>query len=901
MKKVFLSALAASALIAPGAFAQNATTWTGSSNSTFSANGNWAGNIVPASSTTADYAIFAGSPTVNQPSMTATRSIAGLDFQSAGWTLSGASALTVGAFGIDSAGSGNNTVSAPITVGAAGGNWTIGSGNTLDLSGILTMSNAFTVNGNGTLRLSGSSANSGTGVVTISSGSTVEINKGSGVVAFVDAQVVNVSGTVKWLQAGNATSTTQFTVNTGAVLDLNGNNATFAFSGNQKITLSGGTVQTGLGTWTFAGNNASDAIVNGTTVSTITGITDLGGNNRGVTVSDNATGVDFNWAAKITDASQGVTARTLTFNAGSGTPEVVLGGNNDYRGTTTINSGVTVYADNANALGSTSNGTTVSAGGTLALRGSLTYAAESVILAFSTTASLRSVSGDNVWTGNLTNPGGSPIPPTLIQVDAGSLTMNGTWGSMSSARKLATQGAGAFIDNATNLNTQPLYVNGGVYADAVSGRVNAKTSPTVLNGGAIAAPDNITMGLGSAASTVRFGDAGGGFAAYGANINVNVGNATATLVWGGGTVADAPVATVAGGVITALGTTYFGGAGYSGTVNLTFTGGNGTGAAGTATLTNGAVTGFTMTNNGTGYTSAPTVGFAVTPGNGGTANFLADNAPLILNSVVSTNVVTFKNGLDLAAGNSTFTGQREIRVLDNPASTADRAVIDSVISSTKSGIGINKTGAGVLELAAGRTMTYSGNTTVTAGTLLVNGGISGTGAVNVSGTSTLGGNGSIGGATTIASTATLSPGNSPGNLTFNNDLTLAGAYKWELAALSTSLPGTNFDTITVTAGNVDITGATINLTLGAFAPTNVAFWQSNQTWAGILNNTGAGSLNGTFAAIDNSSWSSLGAFTTSYTGNDVNLVWTAVPEPATWALLAFSMTTVMVLRRRRSS
>ncbi len=419
----------------------------------------------------------------------------------------------------------------------------------------------------------------------------------------------------------------------------------------------------------------------------------------------------------------------------------------------------------------------------------------------------------------------------------------------------------------------------------------------------MAAPDNITRALGTTAASgnIRFGSNGGGFAAYGADIDANIGGAAATLVWGGGTVADVPTATVSGGAVTALSSTYFGGAGYSGTVNLTFTGGSGSGAAGTATITNGAVTGFNISNGGTGYLTAPTVGYGVTPGNGGTLNFLADNAPLILNSLISTNKVTVKNGLDLAASGSTFTGQREIQVLDNSGSTADRAVIDSVIASTKSGIGINKTGAGVLEYAAGRTMTYSGATTVSAGTLLVNGTISGTGAMDVNGTSILGGSGVIAGTTTIASTATLSPGNSPGNLTFNNDLTLSGAYKWELAALSTSLPGTNFDTITVTAGNVDITGATMNLTLGAFAPSGNVFWSTNQTWAGILNNTGVGSLSGTFAAIDNSSWSSLGAFSTTVTANDVNLVWTAavIPEPATWGLLAFSLTTALVLRRRR--
>lgn len=45
------------------------------------------------------------------------------------------------------------------------------------------------------------------------------------------------------------------------------------------------------------------------------------------------------------------------------------------------------------------------------------------------------------------------------------------------------------------------------------------------------------------------------------------------------------------------------------------------------------------------------------------------------------------------------------------------------------------------------------------------------------------------------------------------------------------------------------------------------------------NITGVGSLTGTFAAINNSAGSSLGAFSTTHSDNDVNLVWTAVPNP----------------------
>ena len=93
----------------------------------------------------------------------------------------------------------------------------------------------------------------------------------------------------------------------------------------------------------------------------------------------------------------------------------------------------------------------------------------------------------------------------------------------------------------------------------------------------------------------------------------------------------------------------------------------------------------------------------------------------------------------------------------------------------------------------------------------------------------------------------------------------------------------------------------MQLSLGAFAPSPVSFWQTDQTWTGIINNTGAGALTGTFAPIDNSAWSSLGSFTTMNTGNDVNLRWiAAVPEPTSSALLGIAGM-VTLLRRRRAS
>jgi len=66
--------------------------------------------------------------------------------------------------------------------------------------------------------------------------------------------------------------------------------------------------------------------------------------------------------------------------------------------------------------------------------------------------------------------------------------------------------------------------------------------------------------------------------------------------------------------------------------------------------------------------------------------------------------------------------------------------------------------------------TYSGGTTVSAGTLLVNGSIGG-GAVTVA-NGILGGNGSIGGAVTVQPGGTLAPGNGIGILVLSNAVML---------------------------------------------------------------------------------------------------------------------------------
>src|SRR5207248_280719 len=105
-------------------------------------------------------------------------------------------------------------------------------------------------------------------------------------------------------------------------------------------------------------------------------------------------------------------------------------------------------------------------------------------------------------------------------------------------------------------------------------------------------------------------------------------------------------------------------------------------------------------------------------------------------------------------------------------------------------------GAGTVVLAAAQD--YQGNTTVAnGGTLVLGGALTGPGAVTVQSGGTLAGSGPVGGATTVS--GTVSPGSSPGTLTFANGVAFAagGRYAWELAALTTGGAGTNWDQVAV--------------------------------------------------------------------------------------------------------
>jgi len=270
--------------------------------------------------------------------------------------------------------------------------------------------------------------------------------------------------------------------------------------------------------------------------------------------------------------------------------------------------------------------------------------------------------------------------------------------------------------------------------------------------------------------------------------------------------------------------------------------------------------------------------------------------------------VAFVNGGDRTIGNLSGGGASSTVYLYYSTSnvtitqTTDGSYSGLIYDSGTSTLGIKKSGAATLTLSGNNT--YVGVTTVSAGTLLINGNqTAATGNVSVSALATLGGNGTLGGAVTIANTGILAPGTSGDATTTltlaSKNLMISGVDSEIRLNISGTADGT-FDKIAGIAAFAqggDIT-FTLSGTYAALDSWNVfAFASESGNFDTV---TLAGSYNGTLSRSGNL-WTNTNIGGQSWKFDETLGTLSVVPEPATWALLAFSLTTVMILRRRRNS
>ena len=260
--------------------------------------------------------------------------------------------------------------------------------------------------------------------------------------------------------------------------------------------------------------------------------------------------------------------------------------------------------------------------------------------------------------------------------------------------------------------------------------------------------------------------------------------------------------------------------------------------------------------------------------------------------------------LDLAGSNTgELTGNIDIRVDQVGEFVADVGTDDTLtfsgnlVTGAGGNAGLTKAGAGTLVLEG--TNTYVGATTVNDGTLIVDGNSSGVaGNVTIASGATLGGSGTIGGATTIQSGATLAAGNSPGVLTFNDDLTLSAGSDTVMEITGTTRDS-QYDGIDV-GGLLTYGGALTITSTAEIADGTYDLFGINGTEGGDFATVVLSGVASSDAfSLSSDMWTAIVGSKT-YSFSQITGDLTVVPEPETFALLGglLALGYVMVRRRR---
>lgn len=256
------------------------------------------------------------------------------------------------------------------------------------------------------------------------------------------------------------------------------------------------------------------------------------------------------------------------------------------------------------------------------------------------------------------------------------------------------------------------------------------------------------------------------------------------------------------------------------------------------------------------------------------------------------------------------------------------ATFSGTISNEIGNLNVEKQG-GNTQIFSGNN-TYTGQTTISGGTLLINGthiqsavGLGGGSATNglylVQSGATLGGSGRIAGNATannsnmvyVESGGTLAPGSSIGTLTLDGanisgtgsevlNMASGAEFSFELAGDGLSADRVSFWNY---AGATDFlrNDNVINLSLsgpvvaGTYTVVLFDFFSDSGTTVTASGISGGLTLTG--ATIDSNITSANLLFNT----NNISLEYTVIPEPSTWLLLTVGLCAVVFLRRRSSS
>ncbi|MEI8310495.1 MAG: autotransporter-associated beta strand repeat-containing protein [Verrucomicrobiota bacterium] len=833
--------------------------------------------------------------------------------------INSATAISSGRLIVASGGTINNTSAAGITLTNNNNITLLGNSNwtgTQDLSfgsGILTGGGAATVKG---IAVNGSTLTVG-GLDSAAAGGGFS-KTGSGALAITGAAGANVSG--------------NFTASGGTLILGNKSALGSGIFIWGSTTLSASTNLSGNNSIANAVSiNNNSNFVTGNNSIEMTGGVSLGAS-RSVTNSLSAG--NYTISGSPVGLSTIATANTLTLGGSGNTIISSAIQNNAANGTAT--SGFVIYTGNGTLTLSginTYNGTTTQsgAGGTLNLTGSLasnvsvtngsfnqtsagSIGGSGVTVTVAGGSSSLTLGGNNTYTGNTTLTSGTlnVNHASALGTGAGTLIINGgaldnTSGTavVSTSNNPVTWGAGFTFGTALSTASNNLSLgNGSVSA------VQSSTMTFAGNG------TTLTMGALSLSNTT-----GRAFTANGAGNTLVLGGLNIMLTGSGVATSDTLAGTanitingvIANGnafangiVVTSTGTTTFSGNNtYTGTTIIGATGAADVGTlrlSGAGKISSAATTvyGGVLDLNGTTQTvTTLTLGGGAS---GSTANVLLGAGALNLGGNVTYTATNNPNGASITgSGTLNLLADRTFVVNDSIAATADLTVSAVIANGDGTPRGLTKTLGGTLVLSGNNT--YTGTTTVTTGTLIIDGNqASSTGNLSIAAFAILGGSGTIGGEVTVTSSGILAPGtvlDSTSTLTLNNtNLIMVHANSKINLDITGTAAGT-FDNI-VGINSLSLAAGSVNFTLSGTYTT--ASWD-------VLD---FASKSGNFSAITLAG-SYTGNLTRSgetWTGNIGGQDWTfaqttgllsVVPEPSTWALLAFSLTSVMILRRRRNS
>ena len=871
-----------------------------------------------------------------------------------GVTIGGTKTLTIEATnangntvgnGIDSQNtSGTNTISAKVGL-ASSQTWTVANGGTLAVSGAISDFGAgtgFTKAGDGTLTLTGANTYSGGNTITagiLSVNAAAAASVANGPLAISNGGRLAVAAT-------NITSSSQVTIGTGGgAIAVNGNNN---FTTTGKLTGSGTLTKplvTGAGNQTLNFNSVENDFTGSIVIdnSNGSGITNTVGFNSLVdTASPGAGNLVVGGAATSSTAyfalnagaiapltltnrqielanvsttggggvnnlntGHGVTinsnllvsgpagARNLKLSSVAGPANIFAGNISDGTGSpvglikegtgtwsltnasnaftgpillnsTTTSAGTLAYASAGGANPITFNQTTSTGTATLSYIGSTIMTMSGAITANALTAGTITLDSSGSGSVNYSNPASLGSAASGIK----NLTLSGTSTGSNTLNGIWADNTGAAATLTKNGNGKWILANANTFTGIVT-----------VSAGTLVMANTQALGLGTGNNNI-----GGGTLDIATNGSDTVYNFTS----GSGAVANiiSNVATGSVGINHTLGNYAIGGSTSAGVSQLNVTAGAGI-ISGAPSIT---ITALSMTSG----TASPVIS---------TLN------PTSANLIIGT--VTSSNG---SATNS--------RTLNLDGTSIGNQITGAISDGTSATVtAVTKSNSGLWTLSG--TNTYSGLTSVTAGTLLVNnptGSGTGTGAVSVAAGAFLGGTGTIAptGANGINVTGVLLPG---GSVIGNMTLDLASTTG-TVAMITGS--GFNFN---LGAANALISSITLNssdlLTLAGASASDFAF-NSNaidflgtgeagfyklfntsiddaSTWTGLTfdGTTGEISSGLTLTNLAGGLTGSLlvGTASNGGTTGDIYLQVAAIPEPSTALLGALGL--LALLRRKR--